>query len=117
MLVAHRQSIRLLQGVLVASAALPALLFAYASWESYSTARTTADRQIAQARDVLTEHGLKVFEAVERSIAEINEIVRGMNDAEIVANANDCMAGSSGSRMQAPRSSRSGSLTHRGGRS
>jgi two-component system, NtrC family, sensor kinase len=86
MLVAHRQSIRLLQGVLVASAALPALLFAYASWESYSTARTTADRQIAQARDVLTEHGLKVFEAVERSIAEINEIVRGMNDAEIVAN-------------------------------
>ncbi len=39
MLKAHEQSIRLLQGVLVASAALPALLFAYASWQGYNTTR------------------------------------------------------------------------------
>jgi two-component system NtrC family sensor kinase len=87
MIAAHRQSIRLLKGVLIASAALPAVLFAYASWQSYATTRDVADRQIAQARDVLTEHGLKVFEGVERSIAEINEIVREMTDVEIVANA------------------------------
>ena len=87
MLKAHEQSIRLLQGVLVASAALPALLFAYASWQGYDTTKGVADRQIAQSRDVLNEHALKVFEAVNRSVAEINEIIRDMSDAQIVANA------------------------------
>src|ERR1044072_5447347 len=87
MLKAHEQSIRLLQGVLVASAALPALLFACASWQGYNTTRNVRDRQIAQSRDVLSEHALKVFEAVNRSVAEINEIIRDMSDAQIAANA------------------------------
>ena len=87
MLKAHEQSIRLLQGVLIASAALPALLFAYASWQGYNTTKSVADRQIAQSRDVLNEHALKVFEAVSRSVAEINEIIRGMSDEQIAANA------------------------------
>src|SRR6478672_12043964 len=83
MLAAHQQSIRLLQGVLIAAATLPAMLFAYASWQGYRTTKNVADRQIAQSRDVLTEHALKVFEAVDRSIAETNEIIRDMSDAEI----------------------------------
>jgi len=87
MLAAHQQSIRLLQGVLVASAALPALLFAYACWQGYNTTKNVAERQIAQSRDVLTEHALKVFEAVDRSIAETNEIIRDMSDAQIADNA------------------------------
>src|ERR1044072_9805249 len=87
MLKAHEQSIRLLQGVLVAAAALPALLFAYASWQGYNTTKGVADRQIAQSRDVLNEHALKVFEAVHRSGAEINEIIRDMSDAQIAAHA------------------------------
>jgi hypothetical protein len=57
---AHHQSIRLLQGVLAASATLPALLFVYASWQGYDATRTVADRRIAQSRDILTEHALKV---------------------------------------------------------
>jgi two-component system NtrC family sensor kinase len=87
MLAAHEQSIRLLRGVLIASAALPALLFVYASWQGYNTTRSVADRQIAQSRDVLNEHALKVFEAVNRSVAEINEIIRDMSDAQISENA------------------------------
>jgi two-component system NtrC family sensor kinase len=87
MLAAHQQSIRLLQGVLVASAALPALLFAYASWQAYTTTKNVAERQIAQSRDVLTEHALKVFEAVARSIAETNEIIRDLSDAQVAENA------------------------------
>ena len=87
MLKAHEQSIRVLQGVLIASAALPALLFAYASWQGYNTTKAVADRQIAQSRDVLNEHALKVFEAVNRSVAEINEIIRDMSDAQISENA------------------------------
>jgi len=85
MLAAHRQSIRLLQGVLVASAALPAMLFAYASWQGYNATKSVSERQIAQSRDILTEHALKVFEAVERSIAETTEVIRDMSDARIAS--------------------------------
>src|SRR5436305_3966812 len=86
MLTAQRDSIRLLHGILVASVALPAALFIYASWLGYHNNRVVADRQIDRTRDVLTEHALKVFEAVDRSIAEINEVVRDMPDERIKAN-------------------------------
>src|SRR3954449_3223072 len=86
MLTAQRDSIRLLHGILVASVALPAALFVYASWLGYQNNQAVADRQIERSRDVVTEHALKVFESVERSIAEINEVVRDMPDDRIAAN-------------------------------
>jgi two-component system NtrC family sensor kinase len=86
MLTAQRDSIRLLHGILVASVALPAVLFVYASWLGYQNNQVVADRQIDRTRDVLTEHALKVFETVERSIAEVNEVVRDMSDERIAAN-------------------------------
>jgi two-component system NtrC family sensor kinase len=86
MLTAQRDSIRLLHGILIASIALPAALFAYASWLGYQNNRVVAERQIDRTRDVVTEHALKVFEAVERSIAEIDEVVRDMPDERIAAN-------------------------------
>jgi two-component system NtrC family sensor kinase len=86
MLTAQRDSIRLLHGILVASVALPAALFVYASWLGYQNNQVVADRQIDRTRDVLTEHALKVFETVERSIAEVNEVVRDMSDERIAAN-------------------------------
>jgi two-component system NtrC family sensor kinase len=86
MLTAQRDSIRLLHGILVASVALPAALFVYASWLGYQNNQAVADRHIDRTRDVVTEHALKVFETVERSIAEINEVVRDMPDERIVAN-------------------------------
>jgi two-component system NtrC family sensor kinase len=86
MLTAQRDSIRLLHGILVASVALPAALFVYASWLGYQNNQAVADRQIDRTRDVVTEHALKVFETVERSIAEINEVVRDMPDQRIAAN-------------------------------
>ena len=86
MLTAQRQSIRLLQSVLVAAVAVPALLFCFAAWQSYKNNEIVAEDQIERSRDILNEHALKVFEAVERSIAEINEIIRDMSDVEISAN-------------------------------
>ena len=56
MLTAQRDSIRLLHGILVASVALPAALFVYASWLGYHNNRAVADRQIDRTRDVVTEH-------------------------------------------------------------
>jgi two-component system NtrC family sensor kinase len=86
MLTAQRDSIRLLHGILVASVALPAALFVYASWLGYHNNQVIAERQIDRTRDVVTEHALKVFESVERSIAEINEVVRDLPDERISAN-------------------------------
>src|SRR5262249_10538114 len=36
--------------------------------------------------DILHEHALKVFQTVDRSFAEINEVLRGMPDASILGN-------------------------------
>jgi two-component system NtrC family sensor kinase len=86
MLTAQRHSIRMLQGVLIGAAALPILLFCFAAWQSEKDGQRVAESQIERSRDVLNEHALKVFEAVERGIAEINEIIRDMSDEEILAN-------------------------------
>jgi two-component system NtrC family sensor kinase len=83
MLNAQRDSLRLLRAILVAAVVLPLALFSYASWLSYRSNEAIADRQIDKTRDVVTEHALKVFESVERSISEINEIVRDLSDDQI----------------------------------
>ncbi len=70
---------------LVAAVAVPAALFGYACWFDYRTVHVNADKQIARTTDVVNEHALKVFEAVQRAIAEINEIVHDMTDSEIAA--------------------------------
>lgn len=79
----QRNSLRLLQWMMAASLALPIALFIFASAVSYQSIQATADREIERALDVATEHALKVFETIDRSLSEINEMVRGIPDAEI----------------------------------
>jgi two-component system, NtrC family, sensor kinase len=81
----QRNSLRLLQWMMAASVALPIALFAFASAVSWISTRDTADRQIERTLDVAHEHALKVFETIDRSLAEINEIIRGISDAGIRA--------------------------------
>src|ERR1700755_2936396 len=69
--------------MMVASLALPLALFVFASAVSWVSIRETADRQIERTLDVAHEHALKVFETIDRSLSEINEVVRGIPDAEI----------------------------------
>jgi two-component system NtrC family sensor kinase len=69
--------------MMAASVALPVALFAYASAVSYITTHDTADRQVERALDVAHEHALKVFETIDRSLSEINEIIGGIPDAGI----------------------------------
>ena len=82
---AQRNSLRLLQWMMVASLALPLALFVFASAVSWVSIRETADREIERALDVAHEHALKVFETIDRSLSEMAEIVRDVPDAEIVA--------------------------------
>jgi two-component system NtrC family sensor kinase len=69
--------------MMAASLALPLALFAFASAVSWVSINETADREIERALDVAHEHALKVFETIDRSLAEIAEIIRGIPDAGI----------------------------------
>jgi two-component system NtrC family sensor kinase len=69
--------------MMAASLALPIALFAFASAVSWVSIRDTADREIERTLDVAHEHALKVFETIDRSLSEINEIIRGIPDAGI----------------------------------
>jgi two-component system, NtrC family, sensor kinase len=80
---AQRNSLRLLQWMMAASLALPLALFVFASAISWVSVNETADREIGRGLDVAHEHALKVFETIDRSLSEINEIVRGIPDAGI----------------------------------
>jgi two-component system NtrC family sensor kinase len=79
----QRNSLRLLQWMMAASLALPMALFVFASGVSYVSTHDTADREIERTLDVAHEHALKVFETIDRSLSEINEIIRGIPDAGI----------------------------------
>ena len=80
---ARELAIRLLQLTMIAAVVLPAALFAYAAWVSYRDIHAVADERIVRSLDVMQEQALKVFQTVDRTFAEVNEIVRGETDADI----------------------------------
>nr|WP_249785656.1 MULTISPECIES: hybrid sensor histidine kinase/response regulator [unclassified Bradyrhizobium] len=69
--------------MMAASLALPIGLFVVAAAISYTSTNDTADREIERTVDVAHEHALKVFETIDRSLAELNEVVRGLPDGII----------------------------------
>jgi two-component system, NtrC family, sensor kinase len=81
----RESAIRLLQLMMIASLVLPAALFAYASWNDYGDIHAVADERIDRSLDVMQEQALKVFETVDRTFAEVDEVVRGMSDDQIRA--------------------------------
>lgn len=82
---AQRNSLRLLQWMMVASVALPLALFVFASALSWVSIQQAADREIERTLDVAHEHALKVFETIDRTLSEIAEVIRGIPDAGIVS--------------------------------
>lgn len=71
------------------SLALPAVLFAFATWQNSRDIAAKGDERIERTLDVLQEHALKALQTVERSISEINEVMRGVPDEFIRANESD----------------------------
>src|SRR5271169_1642915 len=80
---ARESAVRLLQLMMIASVVLPTALFAYASWVSYRDVHAVTDERIGRSLDVMQEQALKVFQTVDRTFAEVNEILRGMSDEDI----------------------------------
>jgi two-component system, NtrC family, sensor kinase len=86
MMTARSAAIRLLKLMMVASVVLPAVLFAFAAWVSYRNFERVSDERIDRSLDILHEHALKVLQTIERTFAEVDEIIRGMSDDDIRAN-------------------------------
>ena len=82
---ARESAVRLLKLMMVASLVLPALLYAYASWVSYRDTHAAADERIERSLDVQQEQALRVFQTIDRTFAEVDEVVRGMSDEQIRA--------------------------------
>ena len=71
--------------MMVASLVLPASLYSYASWVSYRDTHEVADERIGGRSTCMQEQTLKVFETVDRTFAEVDEVVHGMSDDHIRA--------------------------------
>ena len=70
--------------IVATSVAAPAALFAWASWETARSIERRADERIERSLDVLQEHAQKSLQTVERAISEINEVLRGRDDQQIM---------------------------------
>src|SRR5688572_9494902 len=82
---AQSTAIRSLRLAMLAAFVLPVVLFAFLAVTNYRHTHKVADERIERTVNIVHEHALKVFETIERSIAETNEVVRGMSDDQIVA--------------------------------
>ena len=78
-------TIQLLQLLIWAGVILPVSLFLYAGWVNYRALDVAASERAERNLDVLQEHALKVFQTIDRTIAETNEVLRGLSDDEIRA--------------------------------
>ncbi|HWG04599.1 MAG TPA: ATP-binding protein [Beijerinckiaceae bacterium] len=74
-----------LRVLLAGSILVLALLFVYASWLSYLTISKNADARVEQAADILQEQALKVFETIDLTLADTNDILGDLSDQEIKA--------------------------------
>ncbi len=81
----HSRALNLMRLLLAASILVPVAVFAYASWLNREAAARNAEERLGRAVEVLQEHALRIFETVERSLAEADEVVRGLSDEAIRA--------------------------------
>jgi len=83
--IAQSSAIRSLRLAMSAALVLPIVLFLILAVNNYRQTHAVADERIERTASILQEHALKVFETIERSISETNEVIRGMSDDQIVA--------------------------------
>ncbi|MBR1217055.1 response regulator [Bradyrhizobium sp. U87765 SZCCT0131] len=70
---------------MAASFLVPLLLFLYVAMLEWTSASRQADERLETNLNILQEHALKVFETIERSIAEVDEVIDGLSDQELIA--------------------------------
>lgn len=73
-------TLHLLTGMLIATLVFPAILFIFASGISYGTTHRIADQRIERSLDVLQEHALKIFESVNLTLLQVDQLFQGLSD-------------------------------------
>ena len=71
--------------MLVASIALPGLLFCYAAFANYRTAYTLADERIDRGLDVASEQVLRVFQSINVIFDSVEQITQGRTNRSLRA--------------------------------
>src|SRR5947209_2598119 len=87
----HRDAaLRSLTLMLVASVALPLLLFCYVAWATWHSAFALADERIERSLDIASEQALRVFQSIGVTFDSVEQITRGrtsrtirLNEAEL----------------------------------
>ncbi len=82
---ARQSAVRLLKLMMIASLVLPAAVFTYASFVTYHDIQAAADERIERSIDVMQQQALRVFETVDRTFGEVDEVVRDMSNDQIRA--------------------------------
>src|SRR3981189_706406 len=80
-------ALRSLRLMLVASVALPLLVFGSAAWASYPAAFALADERIERAGEIAAEQALRVFQSISVTLDSVEQITRGRTDQTIKLNA------------------------------
>jgi len=79
-----RAPLRFLKLTVAACFVVPLLLFLYVALLEWRSASRQADERLETNLNILQEHALKVFETIERSIAEVDEMVDGLSDEDMI---------------------------------
>src|ERR1043165_2876825 len=79
-------ALRSLKLMLVASVALPTLLFCYAGWTTYQATLELADERIERSLDIAAEQALRVFQSISVTFDSVEQITRGRTDRTIKLN-------------------------------
>jgi two-component system NtrC family sensor kinase len=80
---ADRSAAGLLKLLLATSVVLPILTFAAASWFNYRDAMRDAERSVLRMSEVAHQHAAKVFDGQSQVVDRVNDLIRGMDEAEI----------------------------------
>ncbi len=83
---ARALTIRIVRLAMAASLLFPALLFAFAAWNSYRDHVALANERIVRSLDVQQEQALKTFELIELTLDNAAELVAGMSADDIRTN-------------------------------
>ena len=77
------------RGAAIASIVIPVLLFAVSSTIAWFTALHATQERLVRTVDIIYEHATKVFETQQLAAGEVNQMLLGLTDAEIVAGASE----------------------------
>ena len=78
-------AIRLLKIMMVASIAIPAAIFSYASWIAYLNAFAHADEQLEASLDITSQFASGIFQTVDLTFISVDVIIDDMSDDQIRA--------------------------------